>query len=520
MNRSVMILTLFCSVCVCGCADHTEPVLVYNPCELTSELSSVGIGMRMHEGEYHKPGPYFAWNSNPSEDCPSNPTIRTGDLKDKELYVTYPTLENPLETGVVTVPAGKLPVVVFAHANNDRVCSIFERYRNLHNHWASWGFVVVAVDGTDTNCNRGSRENIQLRSDAQIAALEEVLSWTEATFQGLTVDENHVFFSGHSRGGGASFVSAERYPLTRGVMTLQGVDLTSFGFGNEVLGDYPVLGISASDDKDLKYPHPDLMEDQLGGEYTWVTLFDAIHGYTADSVPLKDADDPQVEREVQQAGTFFFTTAFLDRHTDLSLDWPKEFTSAFLLDPHGAERVASEAYPPGAALRWRRDVEHIWVDTFENPSATENLLGGEVEVEGLEAQVVKTYRPDENPRTGRFSKASALRLKADEEGKYTTHMSEPVVLQNRWSIDARIKLGVDSELEALKLVVVTTEGEIELNALEFIGPMPLTKWYTQLRVPIEDDFPETIEVLALRFELKSGEVFVDDLRFTPPGELE
>lgn len=519
MGRRILIQAFVFSTFIYGCADHTETAVVHTPCALSSEISATGPVFQMHDGDYHEPGPFVPWNSNPSEDCPSNPTIRSGEFSGKELYITYPVVDEPLETGVVTIPAGELPVVVFTHANNF-YCTAFELYKNLHNHWASWGFVVVSVDSTDANCRRTSKENLQLRSDAQIAALQEVLSWTDDGFQGLTVDENAVFFSGHSRGGGASFLSAEAYPLTRGVITLQGNDLRSIGFSSETLRDYAVLGISASDDTDLWYPHPDLMEDQLGGEYTWVTLFDAIHAYTGDSLRIKKTDDPKIEREAQQAATHFFTTAFLDRHTTLASDWPKEFTSAFLMSQHGAEKALNEVYPHGAALRWRRDVEHVWIDTFEERGATLNLLGGEVEFEGLDAEVVKTYRPDENPTSGRFSRASALRLRTDLEGQYITHMPEPLPMDADWTIDARVKLGNESGLEKLGLTIVTTDDEIQLDALEFIGPMPLTKWYTQLQVPLEDFVPSETEIVALRFDVEAGEVFVDDLRFAPPESLD
>lgn len=519
MGRKILIQAFVFSTFIYGCADHTETTVVYTPCELSSEISTTHHVSQMHDGDYHERGPFVPWSSNPSEECPSNPTIRSGEFSGKELYITYPAVDEPLETGVVTVPQGKLPVVVFTHANNF-YCTAFELYKNLHNHWASWGFVVVSVDSTDANCRRTSKENLQLRSDAQIAALEEVLSWDETVFQGLTIDEDYVFFSGHSRGGGASFLSAEAYPLTRGVITLQGNDLRSIGFSSETLRDYPVLGISASDDKDLKYPHPDLMEDQLGGEYTWVTLFDAIHAYTGDSLRIRKTDDPKVEREEQQAATFYFTTAFLDRHTKLAWDWSKVSTAAVLMSHHGAEKLTTEIYAHGAALRWRRDVEHVWIDTFEERGATLNLLGGDVESDGLDAEVVKTYRPDENPTSGRFSRASALRLRTESEGRYTTHMPEPLLIDSDWTLNARVKLGNESGLERLGLTIVTTEGEIQLDALEFIGPMPLTKWYTQLQVPLEEFVTDETEIVALRFDVEAGEVFVDDLRFTPPLDLQ
>lgn len=353
MGRKILIQAFVFSTFIYGCADHTETTVVYTPCELSSEISTTHHVSQMHDGDYHERGPFVPWNSNPSEECPSNPTIRSGEFSGKELYITYPAVDEPLETGVVTVPQGKLPVVVFTHANNF-YCTAFELYKNLHNHWASWGFVVVSVDSTDANCRRTSKENLELRSDAQIAALQEVLSWTDDGFQGLTIDEDFVFFSGHSRGGGATL----------------------------------------------------------------------------------------------------------------------------------------------------------------------NLLGGDVESDGLDAEVVKTYRPDENPTSGRFSRASALRLRTESEGRYTTHMPEPLLIDSDWTLNARLKLGNESGLKKLGLTIVTTEGEIQLDALEFIGPMPLSKWYTQLHVPLEEFVQEETEIVALRFDVEAGEVFVDDLRFTPAESLD
>ena len=329
MKRLLLVSSV---VALLGCVDNpVDPTARYrgplDPCSVeidgsTAGWSEPGFGPDHHDPfessppRFELPGPYGAWNTSPAPRCQDDPTIpfvgterithkngRTEEVehRDVRMYITYPTASVPTVTGDGRVAEGAFPVIIFAHANHDRQCNIYRGYYSLHDHWATWGFVVVALDQTALNCRPGSRQNVQLRADGQVAAVEALRALNqdvESRFYGK-LDLSKVIFAGHSRGGGASFIAQRAYPAGIGVIDLQGIDVTAFGFGDATLPAVPVIGFTAGEDVDLNYPHCEPTEDQLGGEYTWVNINGGIHAYTADSSPLEFDDHPLIGRGQQ-----------------------------------------------------------------------------------------------------------------------------------------------------------------------------------------------------------------------------
>ncbi|QED29413.1 hypothetical protein FRD01_19675 [Microvenator marinus] len=495
-----------------ACGDD-EPGRTYpgdvDPCAVDVALSSLDERREAPE-HFHQPGEFFAWNTAPKEECRANVRISDGPLMDKEVYVTYPTLSEPTVTGEGGIADGKFPVIVFAHANHDGVCSIFERYFSLHNHWASWGAVVFAVDGTDTNCQRGGRQNLQDRSDAQRAALAEArrLNADPESMFFERLDLDRVILAGHSRGGGASLVSAEAEPGIKGVINLQGVDLTAFGFGSATLGDYPVLGMTAGNDVDVNYPYFEPTEDQLGGDYTWVNMNGAIHAYTADTVPLEPDDPPEISRQQQHDLTEYFTTAFMDRVMGL----PVKAASAemdVMSSFEGASFVKEEISEMGVTIRWRWEEEAVWVDDFSGDTLDENLLGGSVVAENLSAEEIATYRPDENPTSGAYAKSYSLRLSADDGGGTYHTRFDPVTVSQGDQVLFRVKGPDSGPIANLEVGLESNGSEVVRFDIEAqVGPVELNNRFTQ----VVFEFQENTTFDSVLFYANGGQIFVDDLR--------
>ncbi len=484
---------------------------------------------------YWEQGPYFPWSTQPDVSCAQNPVLMQSGLEQAvDLYMVHPTLGDPTVTGRGDVAPGRWPVIVFAHANNDTQCDINERYVTLHDHWASWGFVVVAVDGQDLNCARGSKENIELRTQGVLETLdrlEELDRNPESRFFGH-LDLSRIVLAGHSRGGGASLVAAWEDPSIRAVIDLQGVDLTSFGFGEDPVAPVPVLGVTAGRDVDLNYPIVEPTEDQLSGPYSWVTIHGGIHAYTADTVPIEPDDNPGITQQQQRDITELFSTAFLARFVGVgdgsapAIFAPEARADPILFSHRGAELVQQDISTTGVSVRWNRRVAGVLLDDFsgfrtDDPISI-NALGAPVEIEGLIAQEVRTYFPDQEEVRSAYRKSLSLRLTADsKEGLYRTYLRPdrtPQPLGEGAVLLARVK-GPDTGLTAsLAIQVVTSDGRYRIDAAPFLGPAPLSNRFVQLSIPL--DHPgwsgrgpgRMPEVSSVAFFVQGGRLFVDDLR--------
>jgi hypothetical protein len=482
---------------------------------------------------YWEPGPYFSWNTRPKAECADNPTI---DLvareQDVDMYVTYPTVADPTENGDGSVAPGRWPVIVFAHANNDSVCDIFERYYSLHDHWATWGYIVVAIDGTATNCQQGTRLNIEDRSDGQLRALEalERLDANPSSRFHSRIDLTRIVFAGHSRGGGSSLWSAELFGRASAIIDLQGIDLTAFGFGADPIVPIPVLGMTAGEDVDVNYPGVEPTEDQLSGPYTWVNINGAIHAHTADTVPIEPDDVPLISRQAQHDIIEYFTTAFLARHIGVGNgETPAVFRPLAEADPvlysfQGAKTVNEELSDLGVHVRWNRRPAALLIDTFDGPrtgSASTNLLGGDNVDEGeLASSEVPTYQPDTAVPSPMYAKAmSRLLVGGATSGAFRTYLASdrsPVEVGAGARLLARVK-GLDAGNGAALAFSVEVEGSMATGTVDgalFIGPETLSNRFTQLDIPLSELTTDSAitSVRSVAFYVTGGSIFVDDLR--------
>lgn len=485
------------------------------------------------------PGPYWTWNTTPSASCSEDPTIpyvateiimhedgttEEFEHRDVKMYMTYPTETEPTITGDGSVADGKFPVIVFAHANNDRTCNIFRGYWSLHDHWASWGFVVVAIDGTDLNCKRGSKQNLDLRSDGQIAAIEALRELNEnedSRFFGH-LDMDKVILAGHSRGGGASLYSQTRYPESLGVIDLQGVAATAWGYGRDPLPPFPVISFTAGEDVDLNYPYVEPTEDVLGGEYTWVNVTGGTHAHTADGAPVEPDDHPLISREQQHNVTEYYSTAFLARHAGVptEIGGERKFFDSVddILFSHVGSTVAREQLTPlGVFVRWRTIAPALWVDDFDSPldgnDPARNLLDGSNESSNLtRSEEVPTYSPDEAPSYA-YSYSYSRLLEASGTGEFTMQLAPEggaIDLSAFSTLQFRVKGPDKGDIGRLR--VAFSNGD-ELSIDDYRSPVPLEDRFDQVVIPLSDFATDVTAVTFVRLEVSSGALFVDDLRF-------
>lgn len=520
---------------LCACTDDEVPI--FDPCEVsvaqsaTLELNKAGLDA-LERQEYWRQGPYFTWNTAPAAECRDNPKTSAQSIAPgTELRITYPAANQSAISGHSNIAPGSWPMIVFSHANNDSVCNIFERYQSLHEHWASWGFVVVSVNDTESNCQRGNRQNIIDRSQRQLAAIDalKALNDDPQSVFFKAIDTSKVVLAGHSRGGGASLVSWQNHTPQdeiKAIIDLQGIDMTSFGFGSPPI-TVPVMGISASRDVDLDYPYVEPTEEQLKAPYSWVTIYGGIHAYTADTVPIEPDDTPKIPQQVQHDITEYMTTAFLAHHVGLGRAQDETRveagSAASLLYTHqGAQVVQARLSSLGIATRWNTfdDAQRL-IDDFEGPRSDKdpalNLLGGQNLCEDLlQCDEVSTYEPDKVTPSAMYAKAYSRRLKAPQTpmraGQFTMTLPSPSEpLTDTALFQARVKAHDDNP-HADFLIHLHTEGGVKsVKGADHIGPAPLSNRYTQLVIPLSDLKGQRLTKITV--ELVSGGLFVDDPRY-------
>lgn len=537
-RHSILLTTTFLFALSTGCSTCGEAIDVIAPCDvvlsqneqLAHKPNPQGVEA-FERGEYWRPGPYYTWNSAPDEQCRDHPRATTdSEAPNTALMVTYPTKQNPLTSGFSDIADGPWPVIVFSHANNDTVCSIFERYNTLHQHWASWGYIVISVDDTAFNCMRGNRQNIVDRSTAQLAAWTSIEAWNDDPqsifYQRVSPK---VIFAGHSRGGGGSIVSwqtlTQQGGQVEGIIDLQGIDVTSFGFGKPDI-NVPFMGISASKDVDLDYPYVEPTEEQLKAPYTWLTIYGGIHAYTADTVPIEPDDEPAISQRQQHQITNYYTTAFL-RHTIGIGDGqpsPKHQptpTPDILFGHEGAKRIKRSISELGVAVRWNSyGTDDLLIDNFNGPKGDNNPdlneLGGANTATGFTRnEEVPTYQPDTTQPSSMYSKAySRLLVATEQTGTLSMSLGEqPKLFAAGTSFQARVKGPDKGAMPQFKIIFRTTDGDIERDGANHIGPQSITNRFVQLVIDLNQAGLVNKQITAVDVQLSSGSLFLDDPRF-------
>ncbi|MEC9439892.1 MAG: dienelactone hydrolase family protein [Myxococcota bacterium] len=507
------------------------------PCDVPAPTSFDGEQRSREAGlaaakarRFWEPGPYYTWNTSPLRECAFNPTTaQEVDGEKVAYYLTYPASKSPTEDNLAAVATGPFPLVVFAHANHDRVCQVFDGYYSLHDHWASWGFVVASVDSTRWNCMPGNRDNIRSRALDQRAVIEDLLARNEDPESPYyrRIDPEKIILAGHSRGGGASLLNAAEMKELAAVINLQGVSLQNYGFGAPAI-ETPLMGITAGNDVDLNFPAVEGNEDLARGPYTWLDFEGAIHAWTADISPKEPDDRPDLKKLEQQDLTEFFTTAHLLHHVG-SPAYPPGTSSELLFSYEGA-RVASDNILEGAVrMRWRAHTEEeILVDDFQTLERLEtNDLGGRRQLVGFSrAQVTYAYNPEHEERYNPPA-AKALWLETlTWPGLVIEHLSpQPgghLEVPADWRLRARVRGRTEWSKPVIRLEIVREDGSSSFltDARTRLAGGAIPNRYVQIDAPLSSDGDgpsrEPLRLREVRIHVDDGTLILDDLRLTPP----
>ncbi|MFU8802389.1 MAG: dienelactone hydrolase family protein [Bradymonadaceae bacterium] len=464
--------------------------------------------------------------------------VSSGEIEtefERKFLITFPTCEDDEAPSSQVMPDGEWPVVVFSHAQNDRRHEIYDAYKLLHRHLASWGYVVLSIDNAEENRKKveregTSKENLQIRSDFQRAGIDllESLNDESELFQGRLQLEQ-VIVAGHSRGGGASMLTARDDRRVGALIAFQSVDPETFRHGH-VAVEVPALGFTAGLDDDIKFPRGEAIEDLFKARYAWVDILGGIHAYTTDDIPIRRKDAPEITRKEQHGLSFYFSTLFLlaeVRPEALSFVPVKPEA---LIYSHRASELADDLATPGVLTRWNsRHPDAILIDDFEFALVEESFLGSQ------------SLRGDtyywEGPGAARFaftygdytstmnfltrSRSIALTAPEAEPSRLIVELVEPIVLGCEGRIKARVRApasgyyGVESSLE------VGIRGGSEERFVEMaagLGPWGLGPAYGQLDLGLHEYgcVGEEMRLEEIHFRLANVDVMIDDLRVLPP----
>jgi hypothetical protein len=186
------------------------------------------------------------------------------------------------------------------------------------------------------------------------------------------VDVNRVIAAGHSRGGGASLITARAEPSVVGGILIKPLDPMGTVGGEKVwntpLPPKPFLLIIGGSDGDLPYPMVDFLYERRSAPMVAPTIMGALHSWTCDaSCPPDDGAVAGVPREEDWAVTNAYAVAFL------SYAARGDLSRAALL--FGREGLSNHLSTLGTLVRSDRAAAPLLVDDFQADTAGRNRLG-------------------------------------------------------------------------------------------------------------------------------------------------
>jgi len=269
------------------------------------------------------PTPYPLWG------CAATAPPFSSQLDFKALQIFVPE--------GLTEPA---PLLVFHHGTGFD----WNGYNGLLDFITSHGIICVSISDsfsfdsyTNWYCWGGHDEAAQVMVHTR-GVMEDLSQQAGSMLEGL-IDSNRVFYSGHSRGGGAAVAAAEIDPDVRGLILLQPTDAKQDSWiGNtdrwQTLPDIPLLSITAEQDTDVIYPYAERLLERMTGPSTSICIYGGCHGFSSDAqsigcnncvwqpvAPMVDACS-YIDRSLQHQLTQQWMWTFLKRHAldDLSVD--------------------------------------------------------------------------------------------------------------------------------------------------------------------------------------------------------
>lgn len=483
------------------------------------------------------------------EDAPSEPSD-PGDHEVGALELSVPSVDTSRGTLTdlavrVAFPAdanGPFPLIVFHHAAHSPA-QIYDRYTELHDHWASHGYVVASVDDSALVSTSQSWQNLTDMSTVQLAAMSRLLEASDeegSPLYGL-VDADAVLVAGHSRGGGASLISLWREPSLLGAICFEQVSpiqtpnqdwSDADGNGDRPYPRRPILFVAAGDDLDENWPLPQASYDQALGPTVFVTLHGTNHEWTYDEgTPGGVTSASDISWDERHALDQHYSTAFLERFARGDLTWE---SSLFSLDA-----LSSDLSDRGVSVYGRRDLDDaLLVDDFSG-EASENLLGGANTGSGLSTDDNEPPYTDGLEATGRGSEQIAriatwtAARELSWEGDATLRLAlspdgEGLDLSDQRELTLRLSAPCDPPpgdcpevAPEVQVALIDADGQEQaLDAADGMGALGVVgRHWSEVLLPLDAFLPlDLSRVTAVELRLSAAEapddaLWVDDVGF-------
>jgi dienelactone hydrolase len=318
---------------------------------------------------------------------------------------------------------GVFPLVVFHHGavvTQPDHPSIYDRFDPLLRRWTSHGYVVATIDAPELvwvegRLVAGTLNNLNAMSEDQRATIAYFKQRVgDPSFPlGGHVDVDRVIAAGHSRGGGASLITARAEPSVVGGILIKPLDPLGTTGGEAVwngpLPAKPFLLVIAGADADLPYPMVDFLYERRAGPMVAPTITGSLHNWSCDaSCPPEDDGVAGIPREEDWAVTNAYAVAFL------SYVARGDLTTAPLL--FGREGLTTHLAGEGTLVRSDRSAAALLVDDFQAQTPGRNRLG----LPGSDHQMA--WSADEP------SLITALRALPDPYASYRTLYERPELL--------------------------------------------------------------------------------------------
>jgi dienelactone hydrolase len=439
---------------------------------------------------------------------------------------------------------GAFPLVVFQHgaglidAARPR---LYDQCDHLLKHWASHGFVVVTIDGTDLVWEDrrwvpATLDNLESMAENLRAAISYVVRRNGDPKSPLhhRVDAARIVVAGHSRGAAAALIVARTDPRVVGGVLIKPFDPANTVGGEPVwtgpLPPKPLLVVSAGNDGDVPYPIPDFLFERRAAPMAQVTILGSLHYFTvAPGGPQATEDEPsvaEIERREDWDVTDAYVTAFLKYAALGDLDAG--------LRLFGGAATASKLSSGGVLLQSDRRADAVRIDDFQDDDPARNLFDLPNRDEGMTVSAdepwlvaaIRTFREEfrrvYSPRYQRpdiLAASSAHRLEW-RLGQASYRLELPdldVKSRASFAMRARAAAGRADESQ-IRIAFIDGAGRTASVPMKgHVGAAGLRSRFADVIVPLSEIAPTGIDLENLAaVEIVAdgvGSILIDDLRF-------
>jgi pimeloyl-ACP methyl ester carboxylesterase len=377
-----------------------------------------------------------------------------------------------------------------------------------------------------------SLNNLNAMSENQRAAIEHLRGRDGDAGFALAghLDLQRIIVAGHSRGGGASLITARTEASVVGGILLEPLDPMATVGGEDVwnapLPQKPFLLVIAGSDAELPYPMVDFLYERRTGPMVAPTLIGGIHNYSCDaSCAPENGANAGITREQQQSITNAYAVAFLK--------YVAEGDASYAPLLFGHEGASTHLSPAGVFLRSDRGASALTIDDFQSETAGRNSLGlpaSDVQMawSGDEPSLISAIRmlPEAYDmfrliyeRADVLSRSDAHRLEWTEDGASYSSTLGTLDVRRRGAFVFRARSEKDP-IAAAQLALRFTDDEgasVVIPGAGHLGSTGIGNRFTDVVAPLRELRAAGLNLLQLQtVEIVlqgQGAMSIDDLRF-------